>query len=285
VSVQHQDQDVGHLGETSQSIDLAPEHQIWNSASAAVRFGISVWSPCYSLFIILMSVVHAANALPRHHGRRWVCSQGCCLGSTIRHLQWQQTGVTEVSSFSLPVPRCAQCPAMKFHKKERLGLFTPWKHSAGTKGTENAENAGTQNIQTYPQKIAIPSDLMRDSLSDAPDSASQDHHHCSGVILGKGTKRVNLGTTWNHLKPLGFKDNSLCCLMFNLLSLMISWCLRAGCLRGVRQRRQPCLQHRRGECRHPTNDVIFWCVSNQTLSNSDFFWSTALWVAVLVQTS
>lgn len=28
VSVQHQDQDVGHLGETSQSIDLAPEHQI-----------------------------------------------------------------------------------------------------------------------------------------------------------------------------------------------------------------------------------------------------------------
>ena len=134
-------------------------------------------------------------------------------------------------------------------------------------------------------KIAIPSDLMRDSLSDAPDSASQDHHHCSGIILGKGTKRVNLGTTWNHLKPLGFKDNSLCCLMFNLLSLMISWCLRAGCLRGVRQRRQPCLQHRRGECRHPTNDVIFWCVSNQTLSNSDFFWSTALWVAVLVQTS
>ena len=164
-----------------------------------------------------MSVVHAANALPRHHGRRWVCSQGCCLGSTIRHLQWQQTGVTEVSSFSLPVPRCAQCPAMKFHKKERLGLFTPWKHSAGTKGTENAENAGTQNIQTYPQKIAIPSDLMRDSLSDAPDSASQDHHHCSGVILGKGTKRVNLGTTWNHLKPLGFKDTpfvvwcSTCC--------------------------------------------------------------------------
>ena len=28
--------------------------------------------------------------------------------------------------------------------------------------------------------------------------------------------------------------------------------MSAGCLRGVRQRRQPYLQHRRGECRHPT---------------------------------
>mmetsp|Transcript_49399 Transcript_49399/g.107646 ORF Transcript_49399/g.107646 Transcript_49399/m.107646 type:complete len:358 (-) Transcript_49399:2449-3522(-) len=89
----------------------------------------------------------------------WIGHHGVLHGVSVQH-QDQDVGhchgiMAEGGCVPKDVVLVAPFPTMKFHKKERLGLFTP-------------------------------------------DSASQDHHHCSGIIASEGnhvssTEEANVG--------------------------------------------------------------------------------------------
>lgn len=143
------------------------------------------------------------------------CKLGCWL--ILSALQISHNEINEAKS---------QCQTVEFHKKQCLRLLAPWIQS---------QWRYSMTLTCVGPQVSPECSLPQRRLGTTPDGAGQNYHHGSRIILGSVTGQ-------DFWLPKAFDGKWL-------LSPISFYIFLA--LRDVRQRKQPCLRHRRGECQRP----------------------------------
>lgn len=159
-----------------------------------------------------------AKARLLHRGRRLVCCQGCCLDSTIHHLEVtfykpfqscfkpNPTNPTAVSStnimndLNVSLYQCkldcwlilsalqisrneineakSQCQTVEFHKEQCLRLLAPWIQSRWWH---------SMTLTCVGPQVSPECSHPQRRLGTTPDGTGQNYHHGSRIILGSVT--------------------------------------------------------------------------------------------------